>query len=181
MHYHKSNISLELPWKFDIMKAFDSVSWNVILDILEAFHLPKWYWDWITTCITTPKFSISISGALEGVFPGAEGPRLGNPLSRTFLIWWWSFSLGSCSKSFCLGASPTIQSTMPHINCVNSWGKSTDHIAIHGPNKSPYTLIKPETSFGVRFRSSTYSMKESHMHSFVSNVGWIQNTRKLWL
>lgn len=25
--------------KIDIMKAYDSVSWNLILDILEAFHI----------------------------------------------------------------------------------------------------------------------------------------------
>ena len=80
-NYHKDNLSPRCALKIDIMKAFDSVSWQLILHILAAFHLPDKFKCWIEECITTPKFSISVNGALEGYFKGAKGLRQGDPLS----------------------------------------------------------------------------------------------------
>ena len=39
-NYHRNTDSPRRARKTDIMKAFASVSWQLILDILEAFHLP---------------------------------------------------------------------------------------------------------------------------------------------
>lgn len=61
--------------KVDFQKAYDSNNWNFILDTLHCFHFPSNVIQWIRTCITTPSFSISINGELNGFFRGAKGLR----------------------------------------------------------------------------------------------------------
>ena len=58
------------------MKA-DPVSRQLVLDILAAFDLSERFRKWIEIYLNTPKFSISINGALDGYFHGDKGLRQG--------------------------------------------------------------------------------------------------------
>lgn len=81
---------------------FDSVSWTLIFHILEAFNLPIRFRTWVSNCITTPKFSISINGVSlfwKGLFPSPKGLRQGDPLPLPF-IWLWNSSLEFCRRAF---------------------------------------------------------------------------------
>lgn len=69
-NYHRATVPPRAAMKIDIVKAFDVVSWQLILDILGAFNLPCKFGHWVEACITSPKFSIPIDGALEGFSPG---------------------------------------------------------------------------------------------------------------
>ena len=51
------------------------------MGILKAVDLPAHLIKCIAACITTPKFSVSINGGLEGYFSGGKGLRQGDPLS----------------------------------------------------------------------------------------------------
>lgn len=66
--------------KVDFQKAYDSNNWNCILDTIHCFHFPSNVIQWIRTCITTPSFSISINGELNGFFRGAKPKGLGRLL-----------------------------------------------------------------------------------------------------
>ena len=55
--------------EIDIVKA-DPFPRQLVLDILATFHFPERIY------LNTPKFSISINGALHGYFHGDKGLRL---------------------------------------------------------------------------------------------------------
>ncbi|XP_039000122.1 uncharacterized protein LOC120125860 [Hibiscus syriacus] len=63
------------------LKAFDSVDWSFLLNVLETMGLPAVFRGWIGTCVTSSKFSVSFNGTLVGYFAGVRGVRRGDPLS----------------------------------------------------------------------------------------------------
>ncbi|KAI0493618.1 hypothetical protein KFK09_023737 [Dendrobium nobile] len=67
--------------KFDIHKAFDTVSREFLIDRLLAKGFPVTFVTWIRGCISDVYFSVSINGALEGYFHSSSGLRQGCPLS----------------------------------------------------------------------------------------------------
>ena len=50
--------------KIDLKKAYDSISWGCILDILSAMGTPATLLRCIKACITTPMFSICVNGEI---------------------------------------------------------------------------------------------------------------------
>ncbi|KAI0494111.1 hypothetical protein KFK09_024242 [Dendrobium nobile] len=67
--------------KFDIHKAFDSISRDFILQRLQAKGFPSIFISWIKSCISDVHFSVAINGSLEGFFSSSSGLRQGCPLS----------------------------------------------------------------------------------------------------
>ena len=79
--------------KIDLKKAYDSIRWGCILDILTAMGTPSLILRCIKACITTPKFSICVNGELTKFFTSKRGVRQGDPLSPfLFLIAMEAFS-----------------------------------------------------------------------------------------
>ncbi|CAA7013480.1 unnamed protein product [Microthlaspi erraticum] len=72
--------------QIDISKAYDNVDWRFVLAILEALHLPPVFIKWITLCISTPYYSISVNGELAGFFQGKKGLRQGDPISSSLFV-----------------------------------------------------------------------------------------------
>ncbi|PKU87848.1 putative mitochondrial protein [Dendrobium catenatum] len=67
--------------KFDIRKAFDTVSREFILARLHQKGFPAVFINWVKNCIIDVNFLIVIKGALDGFFPSSAGLRQGCPLS----------------------------------------------------------------------------------------------------
>ena len=67
--------------KLDVEKAYDHVSWDFLMYMLQRCgFLEKWR-RWIRYCISTVKFSILINGSPTDFFGSFRGLRQGDPLS----------------------------------------------------------------------------------------------------
>ena len=92
-NYHLDSGPPRCALKIDLKKAYDSIRWGCILDILSAMGTPATLLRCIKACITTPKFSICVNGELAGFFASKRGVRQGDPLSSfLFLIAMEAFS-----------------------------------------------------------------------------------------
>ena len=76
--YHGKRGYSRCALKVDIQKAYDTVNWKFLKNILYQFGFHPKMINWIMKCVTTPSFMISINCDYHGFF---EGLRQGCPLS----------------------------------------------------------------------------------------------------
>nr|GEV73046.1 hypothetical protein [Tanacetum cinerariifolium] len=58
----------KVAFKIDLQKAYDTISWEFIEEVLVKFGFHKNMVRWIMTCVTTTKFSISVNRERVGYF-----------------------------------------------------------------------------------------------------------------
>ncbi|CAN1151748.1 Transposon TX1 uncharacterized 149 kDa protein [Linum perenne] len=75
-----------LMFKLDIEKAFDHVNWNCLLEVMSRMGFPRRWSKWISTCISSPSFSILVNGKASGYFRSSRGLRQGDSLSPFLFI-----------------------------------------------------------------------------------------------
>ncbi|GJZ89586.1 hypothetical protein Tco_0661368 [Tanacetum coccineum] len=74
MHnYHLDHGPFRCAFKFDIQKAYDTVDWGFLKDILMGFGFYHRMIHWIMECVSSTSFSLSINGLLHGYFKGQCG------------------------------------------------------------------------------------------------------------
>ena len=79
--WHKRKCKAFL-WKIDFRKAYDSISWPYLWDVLKRRGFPSTWIRWVKRCITTASFTSLINGKLCGSWIQPQcGIRQGCPLA----------------------------------------------------------------------------------------------------
>ncbi|GKE88177.1 reverse transcriptase domain-containing protein [Tanacetum coccineum] len=80
-NYHLDRGPPRCAFKVDIQKAYDTVDWVFLKDVLIGFGFHDRMIGWIMKCVSSTSFYLSINGVLHGYFKGKRGLRQGDPLS----------------------------------------------------------------------------------------------------
>lgn len=85
-NYHRDQGTPRCALKVDLMKAYDTVTWDFVLAVLRTIGFPNKVVQWIMEFVTTTRFSVMINGELNGFFPGGRGLRQGDPMSAKLAV-----------------------------------------------------------------------------------------------
>ncbi|XP_024190656.1 uncharacterized protein LOC112194671 [Rosa chinensis] len=67
--------------KVDIAKAFDTLNWQFLFQVLHQFGFSPDFMNYVNTILNSARLSVMINGSPKGYFPCARGARQGDPLS----------------------------------------------------------------------------------------------------
>ncbi|XP_057803315.1 uncharacterized protein LOC131018618 [Salvia miltiorrhiza] len=77
---NRSNGGRNMTCKIDISKAFDTLRWDFLLDVLRVGGYDSKFIRWIEVILHSAKLSILVNGKLCGYFSCSRGVRQGDPL-----------------------------------------------------------------------------------------------------
>ncbi|XP_074278418.1 uncharacterized protein LOC141602008 [Silene latifolia] len=79
--YNRGMVSPRCMFKLDLQKAYDSIEWQFVDQMLDALNFPEHFRKLIMLCITTPSYTPNLNGSHFGYFHGKRGLRQGDPIS----------------------------------------------------------------------------------------------------
>ena len=84
--YNRKGISPRCIMKIDLHKAFDSVHWNFLKELLVHMRFPTQFVSWLMACITSVSYRIHVNGHIGDLFKGGRGLKQGDPLSPLLFV-----------------------------------------------------------------------------------------------
>ncbi|XP_062075236.1 uncharacterized protein LOC133779270 [Humulus lupulus] len=84
--YKRKNISPRCVMKIDLRKAYDTIDWPFLEDILSGYCFPSRFICWVMICLKGTSYSILMNDRLQGSFIGRKGLRQGDPISPLLFV-----------------------------------------------------------------------------------------------
>jgi hypothetical protein len=75
-----------LLFKFDIRKAFDSVRWEYILELMKHMGFPARFRDWVAALFSTATSRVLLNRVADSPIAHGRGLRQGDPLSPLLFV-----------------------------------------------------------------------------------------------
>lgn len=75
-----------LMFKADFEKAYDSLNWRYLLDVMECMGFGEKWRKWVAICLRSSSISVLVNGSPTGEFHLERGARQGDPLSPFLFI-----------------------------------------------------------------------------------------------
>ena len=79
--YTRKNISPRSMLKIDLQKAYDSVEWTFLEQVMGGLGFPEMFIQWVMKCVKTVNYTIVVNGQTTQRFDAAKGLRQGDPMS----------------------------------------------------------------------------------------------------
>ncbi|XP_074265051.1 uncharacterized protein LOC141587467 [Silene latifolia] len=83
--YNRGMASPRCMFKLDLQKAYDTIEWKFVDQMLSALKFPPKFHQLIMACLTTPTYTLNLNGAHFGYFPGKKGLRY-HPLCKSLKL-----------------------------------------------------------------------------------------------
>lgn len=77
----RSTKESKLLFTADFKKAYDSLDWNFVLEMLRNMNFPGKWISWVKECISTASANVLVNGSPSGEFRLERGIRQGDPMS----------------------------------------------------------------------------------------------------
>ncbi|XP_074288785.1 uncharacterized protein LOC141613942 [Silene latifolia] len=79
--YARSHVSSRCLFKIDLQKAYDTVEWDFVKQLLSGLNFPSHFTKLVMGCIRSTSFTLVLNGNNFGYFRGQRGLRQGDPIS----------------------------------------------------------------------------------------------------
>ncbi|GKA18638.1 RNA-directed DNA polymerase, eukaryota [Tanacetum coccineum] len=86
IHWYKRKNKQSMIFKVDFEKAYDSVRWDFLIDVLKKFGFGERWCHWIQGCLASSRGSILVNGSPTSEFQFYKGLKQGDPLSPLLFL-----------------------------------------------------------------------------------------------